>query len=131
MRTATFIFERMANLQECFWRSLKLRESATQHLQSIVRTAFQRIIEITMFRQSRDAKSGKQTHAQVFQEYKTHLPSATNPDVSSKEAITETLVGQVFVIYSKHFTDVVLAVVQKAEKRVGVLAWPVASSTQR
>ena len=122
MRAVTFIFERMTNLQECFWRSLKLRESATQHLQSIVRTAFQRIIEITMFRHSREAKSGKLTNAHVFQEYKKHLPSATNPDISSREAITETLIGQVSVIYSKHFTDTVLVVVQKAEKRVGILA---------
>ena len=99
-----------------FWRSLNLRESAHGLYKACIRTAFQRIIEITMFRQSEDKIKGKRTHLQIFQEYNLRLPSATSP--SAKEQVTENTISQVHTVYNKHFADAVMKTVQAAERRV-------------
>ena len=115
IRTTTFIFERLQDIKSMFWRSLNLRESAHGLYKACIRTAFQRIIEITMFRHSEDKIKGKHTHAQIWQEYNLKLPSATAP--TAKEQVTETMISQVHLIYTKHFTETVMKTVQAAERR--------------
>jgi len=114
LRTTTFIFERLENIHDMFWRSLNLRETARSLYKACVRTAFQRIIEITMYRQSEEKAKGKRTHAQIANDYQKRLTLS-----SGSEKITENLVAQVHSIYTKSFNHPdTMAVVQDAERRV-------------
>ena len=47
------------------------------------------------------------------------LPAATAP--TAKEPVTETMVAQVYTIYSKHFTEHAMKIVQDTELRATCL----------
>ena len=83
-----------------FWRSVNLRELAKGIYGVCVRTAFQRIIEITMYRQAEERNKGKRSHAQIAKDYQKHVTLS-----SQSEIISENLVSQVNAIYTKAFND--------------------------
>ena len=119
LRTTTLIFERLDDIKAMFWKSLSMRESAHGLYKACIRTCFQRIIEITMFRQNEDKAKGKRSHLQIWKEYDMKLPAATAP--TAKEPVTETMVAQVYTIYSKHFTEHAMKIVQDTELRATCL----------
>ena len=116
LRIVPIIFERLDSVHDMFWRSVNLRELARGIYGACVRTAFQRILEITMYRQVEELIKGKRTHVQVAKYYQKHATLS-----AQSETITENLVSQVHAIYTRAFCDkAVLGIVQDAETRCGL-----------
>lgn len=57
MLTVTFVFEEL-DADQCYWRSVNLREASVVHFEAFARSTIQRVLELLAFKQRRETVQG-------------------------------------------------------------------------